>query len=260
MAFGRVPPRRILVLGLLLSLAVCGATALWIVSIAYRPAALKGRIVALLRDQLESEVSIETLEGSFFPRVALSGSGLTVREKGRTDVPPLLTVKRFEIRATLRELMKRPRHVSEVRLQGLAVHIPPGEPGERGVLAQQTEDEHELREVIVDRFEAPDTTLTLIPKNPAKQPKEFAIHHLVMDSVGRGQRIPFIAVLTNPVPRGEIETSGVFGPWDLASPAETPVSGQYNLEHADLDTIDGLSGILSSQGAFEGPLNRIRVE
>jgi hypothetical protein len=38
------------------------------------------------------------------------------------------------------------------------------------------------------------------------------------------------------------------------------VVGKYAFLNADLNTIDGLSGILSSQGAFEGPLNRIRVQ
>jgi AsmA-like C-terminal region len=81
-----------------------------------------------------------------------------------------------------------------------------------------------------------------------------------MDSVGRGQKIPFIAVLTNPVPKGQIETSGTFGPWNLVDPASTPVSGKYAFAHADLNTIDGLAGILSSEGTFGGPINRIHVE
>ena len=90
------------------------------------PSALKGRIEALLSDQLESEVTIASLEGTFFPRISLSGGGMVVRHKGRTDVPPLLTIEHFEIRASFRELMNKPRHVSEVRLAGLEVHISAG--------------------------------------------------------------------------------------------------------------------------------------
>ncbi len=99
---------------------------LWVASRAYRPAILKERMEALLSDQLEGEVTLDSLEGTFFPRVALSGGGLVVRHKGRTDVPPLLTIEHFEIRASFRALMNKPRHVAEVRLQGLQVHIPPG--------------------------------------------------------------------------------------------------------------------------------------
>jgi hypothetical protein len=255
--------RKTIVLALLAAAAVAITAGAWAASRAYRPAALKERIAALLSDQLESEVTLDSLEGHFFPRVALSGGGLVVRHKGRTDVPPLLTIKHFEIRASIRAVMHRPRHVSEVRLQGLEVHIPPGEDpdvSEHSKDSDAAADEDTLHEVIVDRFEAPDTVLTLIPRKPNKPPKVFTIHHLVMESVGRGQRIPFIAVLTNPVPKGQIETSGTFGPWDIAHPSRTPVAGKYTFADADLNTIAGLSGILSSQGAFDGRLNRIHVQ
>src|SRR5204863_3204859 len=99
-----------------------------------------------------------------------------------------------------------------------------------------------------------------IPKRPNKPPKIFTIHHLVMEKVGRGHVIPYIAVLTNPVPKGQIETSGTFGPFNVAHPARSAVKGKYEFANADLNTIDGLSGILTSEGSFEGPLNRIKVQ
>jgi hypothetical protein len=250
-----------------LALGIAGAAAVavcigfWLVARAYRPSAVKGRIEAYLSDQLESEVTIASLEGSFFPRVALSGTGLVVRHKGRTDVPPLLTIEQFDINASLRELMARPRHVSEVRLHGTQVHIAPGDEDEdEDAPPTASSSENPMHDVIVDRFEAPDTVLTLIPKKPNKPPKVFTIHHLVMEKVGRGQVIPYIAVLTNPVPKGQIETSGTFGPWNVPHPARTAVAGKYAFANADLNTIDGLSGILSSEGSFDGPLNRIRVQ
>jgi hypothetical protein len=81
-----------------------------------------------------------------------------------------------------------------------------------------------------------------------------------MDSLGINQTIPYIATLTNPVPKGEIETSGTFGPWNIAHPARTPITGKYTFANANLDTIEGLAGMLSSTGEFRGPLNRIQVE
>jgi hypothetical protein len=245
-----------------LAALLLGGIGYWLASRAYRPALLKARIEALLSDELESEVTIGSLEGRFFPRVALSGGGLVVRQRGRTDVPPLLTIEQFEIRASFRALMRTPRHVAEVRLHGMQVHIPPGGDRDDSSDAGQTdtsEGPDPLHDVVIDRFEAPDTVLTLIPGKPNKPPKVFTIHHLVMDGVGRGRVIPYIAVLTNPVPKGQIETSGKFGPWNVARPAQTPVAGKYVFANADLNTIEGLSGILSSEGEFDGPLNRIRV-
>ncbi len=236
-----------------------------LLSIPIRSETLKARVIALLTDELESEVTIESLEGRVFPRVSVSGRGVAIRQNGRTDVPPLLTIERFEIRGSLRALMSRPRRVSEVRLQGLRVHVPPGndsEPGTTGGGEGGSSDRGgaRLEHVVIDRFEAPGTVITLIPRRPGKQPKVFTVHHLVMDSLGIGQTMPYIATLTNPVPAGEIETSGTFGPWNVAHPARTPIVGQYRFANANLDSIEGLAGILNSTGSLQGPIDRIEVQ
>ena len=75
-------------------------------SIPIRSETLKASVIALLTEELESEVTIETLEGRVFPRVAVSGGGVVIRQKGRTDVPPMITIDRFEIRGSLRDLMR----------------------------------------------------------------------------------------------------------------------------------------------------------
>jgi len=246
-------------IGLAVAAALVVLAGVWFAARAFRPSALKGRIEALLSDELESEVTIGSLEGTFFPRVSLSGGDMVVRHKGRTDVPPLITIEHFEIRAALRDVLRKPRHVSEVRLHGTQVHIAPGDDDDDDSPDAAAQNADPMHEVTIDRFEAPDTVLTLIPKKPNKPPKVFTIHQLVMEHVGRGHVVPYIAVLTNPVPKGQIETSGTFGPWDIPHPARSHVTGNYVFGNADLNTIEGLSGILSSKGSFEGPLNRIEV-
>lgn len=245
------------VLGVFVALAIAFA-----LSIPIRSETLKQRVIALLSDELESEVTIDSLEGRVFPRVAVSGRGVRIRHRGRTDVPPLIAIDRFEIRGSLRDLMKTPRHVSEVRLQGLQIQIPPRDEIREGEKPDGEVDatSQRLPRVIIDRFEAPNTVITLIPRKAGKQPKLFTVHHLTMDFLGIDQTIPYIATLTNPVPKGEIETSGTFGPWNVAHPSQTPITGQYEFSNANLDTIEGLAGILSSTGKFGGPIDRIEVE
>ena len=232
--------------------------------IVMRSETLKERIIVLLTDQLESEVTIETLEGRIFPRVSVSGTGVVIRHKGRTDVPPLITIDAFQIHGSYGDLMQQPRRVSEVRLRGLKVNIPPGDgddtPDQEKTDAEKQANVENLQRVVIDTFEAPDTVITLIPKVAGKQAKIFTVHHLVMDSLGVKQTIPYIATLTNPVPKGEIETSGTFGPWNVAYPARTPITGKYVFANANLDTIQGLAGVLSSTGEFHGPINRIEVQ
>ena len=71
---------------------------------------------------------------------------------------------------------------------------------------------------------------------------------------------PFEAALTNPQPRGEIKTQGTFGPWQADEPSQTPVRGEYVFDAANLDTIKGIGGTLTSHGAYSGVLERIEVK
>ena len=68
------------------------------------------------------------------------------------------------------------------------------------------------------------------------------------------------AAITNAIPRGEIHATGFFGPWQTDSPGDSSVSGHYTFDHADLNTIKGIGGILSSVGDFKGQLDRIVVD
>jgi len=57
-----------------------------------------------------------------------------------------------------------------------------------------------------------------------------------------------------------VVSSGSFGPWQADSPRDTPVSGTYEFNHADLGTIKGIGGILSSTGKYGGVLDKITVD
>ena len=107
---------------------------------------------------------------------------------------------------------------------------------------------------------ADDATLSILPSNLSKPPRVFDIHKLRMQAAGVGQPMYFQATLTNPIPAGQIQSSGRFGPWNADEPSLTPISGTYTFSHVDLSTIRGLGGTLSSQGSYEGVLSQIRVQ
>lgn len=234
------------------------------VSLALRSSAIHQRVVDLLNDELESEVTLASLDGRLFPRVGLFGDGLVVRHKGRTDVPPLITIPHFEIKGSPLALLRRPRHVAEVQIDSLEVQIPPSRDDDDDDDSKDDDSTSgpakEVHDVVIDHLEAPNAKVFLIRRNRSKKPRVFLIHHLVMTSVAPDHSMPFIATLTNPKPTGLIETSGTFGPWNVADPSRTPVSGKFIFERADLGTIDGLGGILRSEGTFKGPLERIQVQ
>ena len=160
-------------------------------------------------------------------------------------------------------MLSRPRRFRAITLEGLEITIPPGGTDFKehyGRAANpEPANERSSSPIRIDRLEALDAVLRLIPRKAGKQPREFLIHRLTMGEVGVSQRMPFEAQLTNPLPRGLIITTGRFGPWSR-DPDATPIEGKYVFNDADLSTIKGIGGILTSTGEFRGPLGRIDVK
>ena len=166
------------------------------------------------------------------------------------------------------DMLRRPRHFKHVTLEKLVINIPPGGLRKNGnpvaeaarAVKQDGRRESSVESpIVVDELVADGALLRIIPRRAGKDPKEFAIQSLTMRSLGYWQQMPFVATLTNPLPRGQVVTSGTFGPWQKDDPGSTPLSGKYSFENANLDTIKGIGGILNSTGTFGGELERIAV-
>jgi hypothetical protein len=63
--------------------------------------------------------------------------------------------------------------------------------------------------------------------------------------------------MVNAKPIGTIHSTGHFGPWVAGDPGSLPVNGDFSFNDADLGTIKGIAGILSSTGHYEGTLRRL---
>ena len=81
-----------------------------------------------------------------------------------------------------------------------------------------------------------------------------------MKEIGPGQPLLFNATLVNPKPVGAIHSTGLFGPWQADDPRSSSVKGKYSFTNADLSTINGIGGILSSTGEYSGLLGNIIVD
>jgi hypothetical protein len=70
----------------------------------------------------------------------------------------------------------------------------------------------------------------------------------------------FSVDMVNAKPIGDIHSTGHAGPWVADDPGALPVVGDYTFKHADLSTIKGIAGILSSTGHYSGTLRKIEAE
>jgi hypothetical protein len=219
---------------------------------------LRQKLIEALNEKLDAEVELANFEVKTFPLLRIHGDGLKLRLKGQTNPAPFIEVRHFEVSGGLFGLLHRQRRFNAVELDGLRITIPPRTERDREAGARAASSTAD-GPVLIDLLTSKDAQLIIVPKDPLKEPRVFAIHDLALESVGFNRTMPFRATLTNPLPKGEIATTGTFGPWVKGDPGLTPVSGKYSFEHANLDTIKGIGGILNSLGEFGGHLAEIDV-
>ena len=114
--------------------------------------------------------------------------------------------------------------------------------------------------IVVDEIICDDSRLIIGTSKPDKDPKRFELKHIVLQNVGPNSPWKYEATLTNAVPRGQIDARQEFGPWQTEAPGDSLVTGHYTFKHADLNTIKGIGGVLSSIGDFKGQLDRIEID
>jgi hypothetical protein len=222
---------------------------------------LKGRVIETLSTRFNSRVELDDLNVSLVKGLEVSGNGLRIFPEdevvaaGATE--PLIALGHFSFHANLKGLFVKPMHVGTVHVTGMAIHIPP-----REMRAQAPKGQRHIGriKIVVDRIECEDSTLVIGTLKPNKDPLEFDMSRIVMRDVGPTRPWDYDATLVNATPKGDIHAVGTFGPWNNDSPGDSTVTGHYTFDHADLNTIKGISGILSSVGEFTGQLNNIVVD
>ena len=218
---------------------------------------LKQDIIDTLREKFQSDVQIGDLQIIVFPHVLATARGIVMRIKGRTDVPPLITIQELTLSAGILNLFRR--HVSSITLQGLQIHVPPRMP-RSSPNGEKRPRKKIYFPLVIDEIVSENALLETLPSDPKHIPRDFNIYHLVLHSFSFDNSADFRATLTNPQPLGNIDTQGKFGPWIAEEPGDTNVSGTFHYSHADFSSINGLSGIMSSTGKYDGTLDTINVE
>jgi len=222
----------------------------------------RARVIETLSVKFKSKVELDTFHVSLLKGLEVSGKGLRIF--GDTDpnnhepgVQPIIGVAEFRFRTGITDLFRSPTHVDTVYVKGLQLNVPPRE--QRGQMKNMGPKGGKIR-MVVDRVVCDQAELVINTLRPGKLPLVFDIENLTMTSIGPDAPMHFDANLTNPKPVGNALSSGSFGPWQADSPRDTRVSGTYSFNHADLGTIKGIGGILSSTGKYDGILDNIVVD
>src|SRR5580658_450471 len=220
---------------------------------------VRERMQKVLATHFASTVEFSDFDVTMFPRMHVNITGLVLRHKGRTDIPPLIEVKTVSMYAQLAGLLQPRPYISFVQLDGLQIHTPPHVPGSEPLIHKTNQDLGKKYPVLIGEVRADDASIEVLRAQSDKPPREFPVHHLDLHDLSFDRPAQFHALLTNAIPKGEIDATGAFGPWQAEEPSATPADGHYVFQNADLGTLKGLRGILSSQGTFSGPLDYLAV-
>ncbi len=248
--------------GLLVGLAAVIAT----VAVLARRAEpfLRARIVAELQEHFHARVELDSFHIALVNGLWAEGKGLRIwppakvaGATGPTPDEPLIRLDEFRFHAPLRYQPGQPIHVQMVELKGLSIKLPPKshfghvaadplKPGGSGLVHFE-----------VEQLECMGAHMVMGTSKPGKQPLEFAIAHFKLTNIASDGSMNFDTELTNPRPVGTIHSTGRFGPWQVSDPGESPITGDYRFDHADLSVFKGIAGILDSTGHYQGTLREL---
>jgi len=239
---------------------------------------LRARIVDGLSQHFHARVDLDsfhvtignTLRGEW--GIWAQGRGLRIwppAQVAGVSVPnstgaPLFSLAAFAFHAPLRYKSGTPIAISEIRLQGLELHLPPRSHFLR--LEPQTAPANPSRSPLLPVSFALGSVvcngahLILETSKPGKLPMQIYIQRFRISDIQPNATMRFEADLTNPKPVGIVQTKGTFGPWQVWDPGESPIAGNYTFDHANLGDFKGISGDLSSTGSYQGTLRSITVD
>jgi hypothetical protein len=222
---------------------------------------LRTRVIETLSTRFKSPVELAELHVSIMDGLHVDGKGLKIF--GATDpnpslagVQPLLEIREFRFNTPLRDLFREPMRVNTIFVDGLTMNIPPK--NDRQQMSNMRRRGGKMS-IAVTQFLCTDTRLVINTIKPGKMPLVFDIADLQLQDIGPSKPLQFQATLLNPKPVGHIRSTGLFGPLNETSPRDSAVVGTYSFTNADLGTLKGIAGILSSTGQYGGTLGRIEA-
>jgi len=232
---------------------------------------LRAAIVQKLEEHFHAHVELDSFRVRLSNGVWAEGKGLRIwpparmaEESGTDNSKPLIRLQDFRFHAHLHYKPGEPIKIAAVQLTGLDIDIPPKPPhahrDESPDSAQHQQNQPPLVQVVVETILCKNAHLTIETSKPDKLPLEFDIAQVKVTHVSEDNPMHFDANLTNPRPAGLVLTSGSFGPWSVDDPGETPITGEYRFEHADLGVFNGIAGTLDSTGNYTGVLRNLEVD
>lgn len=219
----------------------------------------RSKLTSLLAQRSAREVTIQTYRTTWFPPGCVAENISFLRHEHK-DKQPIITLQRLVVRSSWPDLLTLQHKVPDVHVYGVHVTVPPRGPSADGKThAVMPLNASSGEPLSIHTLFIHGAALDFVAAQPGKRPFHLQIRDLKLSMVRNNQPFLYEAVLDNPLPQGEIRSTGSFGPWSPDEPGATPVQGTFDYTHARLDTIPGIAGFLTSKGKFSGTLDKIET-
>ncbi len=204
-------------------------------------------VVEDLAEASDSAVTIRTSHRTYFPIPGCILEGVEFHHGN--DNWNLITIDKLTIEGSYSGILRK--RVPRVRVEGGHIFVPPFG-SNVSFLTQHSK-------LVVDEIVADGTVVEFASNDPKKQSVRFEAYEARLHGVRWGSPLNYELKIHNPEPPGEITTHGKFGAWTTGHPGDTPISGEYTFDHADLGVYGGIAGMLSSEGKYDGVLKHIDI-
>ena len=230
-------------LGLAVAAALCVVLVLWVEVWPFQ----QKPVVQNLEEASDSKLQLRAFHRTYFPFPGCVLEGLQFNHDSNTK--PLITIEKLIIQGSYLTVFSR--RLTRMTAENMHIFIPPFGSGETFHTSPS--------KITIDEIVANGTVLEFALRKPGQQPLRFEIHNALLRDVGWNGALSCWVKVRNPEPPGEITASGKFGVWNINDPGQTPVSGEYRFDQADLSVYHGIAGMLSSAGKFGGMLAHIDI-
>ena len=235
--------RRRLILALIIAgILVCLAVVFYV---KYWPFSQKA-VLEDLQEVSDSTVTAQNYHPTYFPPGCVL-EGIEFRHGARQF--KLITIDKLVVKGSYLGILRS--HVPRVDAVGAHIVVPP--------FGSNVTFHTQPSTTVVDELIANGSYVEFASNDPHSQPFRFDVHEATLHHVQSHDSILYRLKYHNPNPPGEIAVSGSFGAWTKGHPEDTPFSGNYTFDRADLSVYGGIAGTLASTGRFSGPFQRINI-
>ncbi len=216
----------------------------------------RAAVIQALQEQSGGTVQVQSFRQTYLPEPGCVAEGVTFRQ-GNTTGRPFLSIQKLTITTNYPGLLIH--YISTVRAEGLHVTIETQpqsaqESGSSSFNVGTLSPDLRIGEIVADN-----AAVEFAANADRKQALIFRTPKLTLRDLAAGKPMAFQATVQIPEPPAEVDVAGNFGAWQSGHGGESILSGSYNLKSLDLGTFDGVGGILTSKGKFDGVLQRVSV-